>query len=178
MASSNPSIKTAEIPDEVPPRDTFTIPVTARQGKGGDPWGSSGACLSKTGDPTAWVTPVTLWVDGERRATNELCLANDNSRDTSFSVSLSPGDHRIEVRVHQVGDAVPFGQTWEQHLSETTHDDVSKRVTTAKDATDPSRQSPTEGVLAYLETLASSLGTSTTMIAVGAIGAVVLLGVL
>ena len=178
MASSNPSIQSVEIPSEVPPNDTFTVPVTVRQGKGGDPWLSSGACPTKGLDPTGWVTPVTLWVDGTRRATEELCLANNNSRDTQFSVSLSEGEHTVEVRVHQVGDAVPFGQTWEQNLQSTTYDDYDQTVTTSTDATDPTKPSTGESLLNYVRQLADALGTNTTMIAAGAIAAVVLLGVL
>ncbi|ELZ22399.1 hypothetical protein C475_17843 [Halosimplex carlsbadense 2-9-1] len=178
MASSNPSIKAVDIPTEVPPRDTFQITVTARQGRGGDPIMSSGACPTKTGDPTGWVTPVTLWVDGERQGTEKLCLANDNEREAIFSLSLSPGEHTVEVRIHQVGDAIPLFQTWEQNIESSTYDDVRQTVTTDENARDPSRKTPAESLMGYVESIAKSLGASTTMLAAGAIGAIVLLGVL
>jgi hypothetical protein len=178
MASSQPSLKSVDSPSEVPPRDSFTISVTARQGRGGDPILSSGQCTSPNLDITGWVTPVTLWVDGQRQATQELCLANNNERETSFSLRLSPGEHTVEVRIHQVGDAIPLFQTWEQNLESSTHDDVSVTVTTSEDARDPTQPSVVESLMGYIEGIAESLGASTTMLAAGAIGAIVLLGVI
>lgn len=178
MASSQPTLKSVDIPTEVPPRDTFTVSVTARQERGADPFLSSGGCPTKTGDPTGWVTPVTLWVDGERRATNKLCLANNNERETTFSLSLTPGEHTVEVRIHQVGDPVPIGKTWENLIEKTTYDDVSVTVSTDENARDPSRKTPAESLMGFVESIADALGASTTMLAAGAIGAIVLLGVL
>ncbi|NLV08726.1 hypothetical protein GOC74_02080 [Halomicrobium mukohataei] len=178
MASSNPSIQSASIPSEVPPNDTFTVDVTVRQGEGPDPWGSTGGCTSSTLDPTGWVTPVSLWVDGDLVDTRKLCLANNNSKDTQFSLSLSAGSHTVEVAVHQVGDVIPAGQGWRDNLSATEYDDVRETVSTTEDAPDPSRPSTGDRITRLLDSLSDSLGASTTQIGFGIAIAVVVLVVL
>lgn len=174
MASSKPIIKRVSLPSEVPPSNTFTFEVSVRQESGPDPWGSSGQCTSKNGDITAWVTPITVWVDGSRRETQELCLANGNERSTQFSLSLTPGSHNVEVQVHQVGDNVPLGESWEDNLAGTVRDDVTATVETSTDARDPSRQTSTGKLLDFVNSVADALGTSVNMIAVGVVAAAIL----
>lgn len=170
MASSNPVLRSVDMPQEVPPNNTFIIDVEAAQGDGPDPWLSSGSCTSPNLDVTAWVTPVTLWVDGERRGTKELCLANNNSRQTQFSLSLSAGSHDVEVRTHPVGDVHGWGETWEDNL-DTYNDDVRGTITTSSDAPDPSQPDSTDRVLMFLEDVADALGTSVNMVALGIVAA-------
>lgn len=173
MASSNPRLNAVDMPAEVPPNNTFVIDVEAAQGSGGDPWVSSGSCTSQNLDVTAWVTPVTLWVDGSRVATQELCMANNNSKDTQFSLSLSEGSHDVEVRVHPVGDVHGFRETWEDNLNE-FGDDVRATITTSSEAPDPSQPQGSERYLRFLEEAANALGTSVKMVTVGLVAAVIL----
>lgn len=170
MASSNPFVQSVDLPNEVPPSDTFKIPVVVGQGDGPDPWLSSGGCTSQNLDITAWVTPVTLWVDGERVATRELCLANKNTKSTEFSLSIR-SDSRVAVKVHPVGDVHPIGQTWEDNLG-TVADDVSANISVSEDASDPSEDSST-GLLAWLDTAAKRIGTSVNMLAAGIVVAAI-----
>jgi hypothetical protein len=170
MASSNPVLNAVDMESEVPPNNTFVIDVEAAQGSGGDPWVSSGSCTSQNLDVTAWVTPVTLWVDGSRRGTQELCIANNNSKDTQFSLSLSEGSHDVEVRVHPVGDVHGWGETWEDNLNE-YGDDVRTTITTSEEAPDPSQPQGSDKLLRFLEDVADALGTSVNMVAVGIVAA-------
>lgn len=178
MANSNPSIQSVDVPEEVPPNDTFTVDVTVRQGDGPDPWLSTGGCTSRNLDVSAWTTPVSLWVDGALKDTRELCLANNNSRETTFSLSLSEGSHTVEVAVHQVGDVVPLGESWEDNLEATRHDDIRAQIVTSTEARDPSRPDAGEKVTRFFERIADSLGTTTTQVGLGIAIAVVILVVI
>lgn len=168
MASSSPSLQSVDIPSAVPPNNTFQVDVTVRQESGPGPIGSftTGGCLSKNLDVQGWVTPVTLWVDGERVGTKELCLAPGNGRDTTFSLSLSSGSHRVAVKVHPVGDVHSWGQSWKDNL-DVVADDVVEHVSTSSDAPDPSRASTADRALMFLTDVADALGTSVNMVAVG-----------
>lgn len=164
MASSNPYLQAVDVPGEVPPNNNFRIDVVVGQGEGGDPWMSSGGCTSNNLDPTAWVTPVTLWVDGEMVDSKTLCIANKNTKNTEFALSVS-SDSRVTVKVHPVGDVHQIGQTWRDNLEDVA-DDVVTQVVVSQQADDPSNDSG-EGLLAFLDTAAKRLGTSVNLLAVG-----------
>lgn len=170
MASSNPYLQAVDIPSEVPPHNTFRISVVAGQGEGGDPWLSSGACASNNLDPTGWVTPVTVWVDGEMVDSKTLCIANKNTKSTQFSLSVS-SDARVAVKVHPVGDVHDgfAGETWENNL-DVVADDVVSQVSVSQNASDPSNDSGT-GLLAWLDTAAKRIGTSVNTLALGIVAA-------
>lgn len=169
MASSSPTLESVDIPREVPPNNTFTVTASVRQG-GPSPLGSfsSGGCVSANLAVDAWVTPVTIWVDGSRVGTRELCMKPDNSKEVQFSVSLGSGNHTVEVKVHPVGDVHPFGQSWKDNLT-TVADDVRVSVSTSQDAPDPSRASTSDRLLSFLTDVADALGTSVNMVALGAV---------
>jgi len=173
MAKSDPMLTSADIPRESQPGNTFTIPFEARQAAGGGPLGAftSGGCVTKTLDVNGWVTPVTLWVDGQRRDTEELCLAPNNSRSGSFSVSLSEGTHTVSVRVHPVGGVHPIGQSWEDNL-DVVADEMRATVDVSRDASDPSEDSEQGSLQKWLGTVAGQLGTSVNMVALGIVLAV------
>jgi len=171
MASSSPEIQAFEVPSEVPPNNTFTIDATVGQTDAPDPWLSSGGCTTSQLDVTGWLTPVTLWIDGQREATRELCMANNNSRDVSFSASLSSGTHTVELKVHPVGDVHSFGETWKDNL-DVVADDVSQSVGTSSSAPDPSMPSSSDRLLMFLQDVADAIGTSVNMVAVGIVVAV------
>jgi hypothetical protein len=164
VASSNPYLQAVNIPGEVPPSNSFRVEVTVGQGEGGDPWLSSGGCTSNNLDPTGWVTPVTLWVDGEKVDEDVLCIANNNTKNTQFALSLA-ADSQVTVKVHPVGDVYSIGESWRDNLDEVA-DDVQQQVSVSQDASDPSNDSGT-GVLAFLDTAAKRLGTSVNMLAAG-----------
>jgi hypothetical protein len=164
VASSNPYLQAVDVPNEVPPNNTFRVSVVVGQGEGGDPWLSSGSCTSNNFDPTAWVTPVTLWVDGEMVDDKTLCIANKNTKNTEFNLSVS-SDANVTVKVHPVGDVHPIGQTWRDNLEDVA-DDVAVTVSVRDDAPDPSNDSGT-GLLGFINTLAKRLGTSVNMLALG-----------
>jgi hypothetical protein len=164
VARSNPYLQAVDVPDgPVPPNNTFRIDVIAGQGEGGDPWLSAGSCYSNNLDPTAWTTPVTLWVDGEMVDEKVLCMANNNTKNTQFSLSLSQ-DSQVTVKVHPVGDIHP-GETWSDNLDEVA-DDVVTNISVETGADDPSNDSG-EGLLAWLDTAAKRIGTSVNMLAIG-----------
>lgn len=164
MGSSNPYIQSVDAPNEVPPNNTYQIQLVIGQGDGPDPWLSSGGCTSRNLDITGWTTPVTLWINGEKADEDVLCLANKNTRNTSFSLSHGE-DADVAVKVHPVGDVHPIGQTWRDNLG-TVADDVTFTVTVDDDADDPSDDSG-EGLLGFINTLAKRLGTSVNMLALG-----------
>lgn len=179
MGQSDPMLVSADIPREAQPGNTFTIPFEARQAQGGGPLGSfaKGGCVTKTLDINGWTTPVTLWVDGERRDTNKMCLAPDNSRSGTFSVSLSEGEHRVAVKVHPVGDIHPIGQSWENNL-DMVGDEMQATVSVSRDASDPSERTEQGSLMQALNDIAAKLGTTVNVVAIGAVavlGAVLLL---
>lgn len=173
MAKSNPMLKRVDIPTEAKPHNTFTIGITAHQGKGDSPLGSftSGGCTTRNLGLNGWVTPVTLWVDGERVATQELCLENNNSRDTTMSISLSKGKHRVSVKVHPVGDIYGWNESWKDNLDNVA-DEVKQTVDVSREASDPSRASSSDRLLMFIEDIAGRIGTSVNMLALGAVAAV------
>ena len=168
QAESDPVLVSADIPVEAQTYNTFTIPFTVKQAAGGGPLGnlSKGGCTSKNLDVNAWVTPVTLWVDGERRDTEELCLAPDNQRSSSFSLSLSEGDHTVSIKAHPVGDIHPVGETWEDNLG-TVGDQMQATVSVSRDARDPSEDSENTSVREWLRRIAAQLGTTVRMLVLG-----------
>lgn len=161
--TSKPTIVTADVPDEVPPNNTFQVSVTVEQG-GPDPWASNQSCVSKNLDVLAWNTPIRLLVDGKEVDTEELCLASGNTRETKLRASLSgEGNHQIKVEVFSVdGNAFDF-----KNNNGKVNDDVTYQVQVQKDASDPSKPGPLDSLKRILGSVADELGATTTTLGAG-----------
>lgn len=173
MASSSPTIVSVDFPNEVPPNNTFQVNVDVRQQDGGGPLGAftSGGCVSQSLSVNAWVTPVTLWVDGEKvDQTTKCCAPGGNTKTASFSVSLSEGTHDVAVKVHPVGDVHSFGTSWKDHL-DVVDDDVQATISTSEEASDPSRQSGSSAIIQSIKDAADQLGVSMNMLLIGSVAA-------
>lgn len=170
MAMSQPTLVNVSVPDEAPPNNNFRIEATVKQG-GPDPWASDGSCTTKKLDVAGWKLPVRLLVDGEQVDEREICLASGNKRTVTLSTSISdPGNHRIKVQAVAVG-----GNAYDlQPRKEEVNDDITSQITVSQDASDPSKPGPLDSVMKIVQNIASELGSSTTMVGVGA-GAMVLL---
>lgn len=168
MASSSPVLIAADLPSgEVPPNDRFTVEVEVRQESGPDPWLSSGACPQTNITGTGWVTPVSLWVNGEMKTFKKLCITPGAQKTVALTTSIPPGGGTLKVAAHQVGSVIPTGQTWKDNLESSIYDDMSSQVTTSTDAPDPSQPSSSDRVLMFINDIADAIGTSTNMVAIG-----------
>lgn len=154
MAYSDPTIESGEVPSEVPPSNTFTVPVTIKQ-RGPDPIASDGSCSNNKLNVFSWRTPVELHVDGEEVDQKVLCLAPGNTGTATLSTSLQTGTHDVKVVVKSVGgNAYDF-----EDATEEINDDLARRVSVVEGADDPSKPGLIEQIMNALTGLTGALGT-------------------
>ena len=165
MPQGFPTIVSGSIDAQTPPSNSFTVTVTVRQEGDGNKIGP-GVCHSGFGDldPRGWVTPVTLWVDNQDIESKTKCLNVGEEAEFSFTVPpLQTGTHDVAITTHPVGTH-GLTETWKQNKEDTT-DEIRQTVSVSRDAPDPS--TPDKGIMQFLTELASSLGTSVNMLALG-----------
>jgi hypothetical protein len=115
-----------------------------------------------------WTTPVELVVDGSVVDETELCVSPGNSRETTFSLTLTEGTHDVEVRVYGLEGTAFDLNAVERYVS----DQQTASISVSPDARDPSEPTPGDRIGRWLSSLADSLGSSTTMVGLGALLAV------
>jgi hypothetical protein len=167
MPQGFPTIVSGDLPAEGRPSNSFTVSVTVKQDGDGNKIGP-GVCHSGLGDldPRGWVTPVSLWVDGNVVESKTKCMNVGEEAEFSFTVPpLTTGRHDVSITTHPVGTH-GLTETWKQNKEDTT-DEIRQTITVSREARDPSTPSGSGKILQFLEGLANSLGTSVNMLALG-----------
>lgn len=128
LDTSDPFLKSVEIPSEARPGRPFTVTATVdnnhevvvpQHGTCQEGW---------FGTNVAWRTPVSVHVDGEEIDRQGNCTSQDTQPKTNtFTLSLEEGTHRVVVKA------------WIKHKDQVA-DMVSENVVVSEDANDPEEE--------------------------------------
>ena len=154
MAWSDPQLISAEIPTEIPPGSTTSVPVNLRE-TGNESWASNHSCSQGIFDNTGWIDQVSLVVDGTEYDRQEKCVQANGGEET-FSLSipaLNEGTHTVKVQAWSVGGSAYDMRDPDPELN----DEIIKTVTANPDAEDPSNDNGGN----LIERLTEMLGGST-----------------
>lgn len=157
--ASEPQIVTFDAPDSSPPGNTISVDINIGNNNK-DPLPQSGTCLSGILGHVAWNNPWELFLDGEKVAEGNICTdrpdGNPNKEVTErVTLKNSTGEQRLRLVVLKVPEM-------------TIHDEQIKIVNVSTSAEDPAVEDP-GAVREFFENIASQLGTSVNMLALGAV---------
>lgn len=163
---SDPYIDGMDVPGEARPGETFSVTVTVGN-RSTITAPQSGTCQSGIfGTNVAWRTPVRVLVDGEVVHEESKCIdGSSGTKSVVARLTLDPGEHDVEAQVLKQPEGV-------------VHDERAGTVRVSERARNPAEPTRGDKLAEWFEEIAATVGGTTTQLALGALAAVVLLGVL